>query len=126
MDVRIISALKDSKEEFLSDVSDSICRIVSKMDTIHTPFSKTWLALMRDLQEMPDDVKKSQEFYDKCENHDVGTEKKQLDQIISWFQELGVCFYSKRHPTSKRYMVLKPRWMLNALYSLSLMADIMQ
>lgn len=62
MDVRIISALKDSKEEFLSDVSDSICRIVSKMDTIHTPFSKTWLALMRDLQEMPDDVIKSQEF----------------------------------------------------------------
>lgn len=118
MDVRIISALKDSKEEFLSDVSDSICRIVSKMDTVHTPFSKTWLALMNDLQEMPDDVIKSQEFYDKCENHDVGTEKKQLDQIISWLQDLGVCFYSKRHPTSKRYIVLKPRWMLNALYIL--------
>ena len=117
-DVRIISALKDSKEEFLSDVSDSICRIVSKMDTVHTPFSKTWLALMNDLQEMPVDVIKSQKFYDKCKDHGVGTEKKQLDQIISWFQDLGVCFYSRRHPNSKRYMVLKPRWMLNALYIL--------
>ena len=118
MDVRIISALKDTKEEFLSDVSDTICHIVTKMDTVHTPFSRSWLALMNDLQEMPDDVIKSQEFYEKCENHDVGTENEQLDQIISWFQDLGVCFYSRRHPTSKRYMVLKPRWLLNALYIL--------
>ena len=117
-DVRIISALKDSKEEFLSDVSDSICRIVSKMDNVHSPFPQSWLVLMNDLQEMPDDVIKSQEFYDKCKDYDVGTEKEQLDQIISWFQDLGVCFYSRRHPNSKRYMVLKPRWMLNALYIL--------
>ena len=117
-DVRIISALKDTKEEFLSAVSDSMCRIISKMETVYTPFSKSWLALMNDLQEMPDDVIKSQAFYEKCEYHNVGTEKEQLDQIISWYQDLGVCFYSRQHPTSKRYMVLKPRWLLNALYIL--------
>ena len=117
-DVRIMSALKDTKEEFLSTVSNSICRIVSKMDNVHTPFSNSWLALMNDLQDMPDDVIKSQEFYEKCENHDVGTENEQLDQIISWYQDLGVCFYSRKHPTSKQYMVLKPRWLLNALYIL--------
>ena len=86
------------------------------METVHTLFSRPWLALMNDLQEMPEDVIKSQDFYEKCEKYDVGTEKELLDQIINWFQDLGVCFYSRRHPTTKRYMVLKPRWLLNALY----------
>ena len=48
----------------------------------------------------------------------VGTNAELLDQIIRWYQDLGVCFYSGRHPVSKQYMVLKPRWLLNALYIL--------
>ena len=116
--VRIVSALKDTKEEFDKEVCGAICQIVSDMETVHTPFPRSWHALMNDLQKMPGDVITSQEFYEKCKKYDVGTEKEQLDQIISWFQDLGVCFYSRKHPTSKRYMVVKPRWLLNALYIL--------
>ena len=117
-DVQIVSALKDSKEEFVAAISDSMCKIVSDMETVHTLFSKPWYDLMNDLQKMRDDVIKSTEFYEKCEKHEVGTEADLLDQIISWYQDLGVCFYSRKNPTSKRYMVLKPRWLLNALYIL--------
>lgn len=117
-DVRIVSALKDSKADFISAICDTMCRIVSDMDTVHTLFSKPWLNLMNDLQEMSDDIIKSTEFYEKCEKYAVGTEAELLNQIISWYQDLGVCFYSRKNPTSKRYMVLKPRWLLNALYIL--------
>lgn len=116
--VRIISALKDEKEEFLLEVRDEICRIVSDMETVHTPFSKPWLSLMNDLQEMPEDYITSDEFHLKCQDNGVGTKAELLDQIIRWYQDLGVCFYSAKHPVSKQYMVLKPRWLLNALYIL--------
>ncbi len=116
--VRIISALKDTKKDFLSEVRDEICRIVSDMETVHTAFSKSWLSLMNDLQEMPKDYITSDEFYLKCQDNGVGTKAELLDQIIRWYQDLGVCFYSGKHPVSKQYMVLKPRWLLNALYIL--------
>ena len=69
--VRIVSALKDTKKDFLLEVRDEICRIVSDMETVHTPFSKPWLSLMNDLQEMPKDYITSDEFYLKCQDNGV-------------------------------------------------------
>ena len=116
--VRIISALKDSKAEFNSEVRDAICQIVYDMETVHTLFSKSWLSLMNELQEMKEDYITSDVFYGKCFKNKVGTERDILDKIVKWYRDLGVCFYSKAHPVSARYMVLKPRWLLNALYVL--------
>lgn len=117
-DVGIVTALKSTKEEFNTEIRDVICRIVSEMDTVHTPFSRSWLDLMNDLQEMPEDYITSDDFYAKCKDNGIETEKEVLDEIISWYQDLGVCFYSRKHPITRQYMVLKPRWLLNALYIL--------
>ena len=117
-EVRIVSALKSTRNEFNLEIRDVICRLVSEMDTVHTPFSRNWLSLMHDLQEMSDDYITSEEFYLKCESNRINTDRKILDQLISWFQDLGVCFYSRKHPVASQYMVLKPRWLLNALYIL--------
>ena len=119
MDVRIISAFKDSAEEFNSEVRDTICRIVGGMATVHTPFVKSWLSLMNHLQKMPEDYITSDAFLEKCREKGVGEDEKLLDEIISWYQDLGVCFYSRKHPAARQYMVLKPRWLLNALYVLA-------
>ena len=116
--VRVVSALKDTKEEFDTDIRDVICQTVFNMETVHTPFSVSWLSLMNDLQDMPEDYITSDEFYNKCSKNRVDTDKRLLDKIINWYQDLGVCFYSKAHPVSARYMVLKPSWLLNALYIL--------
>lgn len=117
-EVGIVTALKSTKEEFNSEIRDVICRIVSEMDTVHTPFSRSWLDLMNDLQEMPEDYISSDVFYAKCKDNGIETEREVLDEIISWYQDLGVCFYSRNHPLTRQYMVLKPRWLLNALYIL--------
>lgn len=116
--VGIISALKDTREEFNNQVRDVICRVVSGMDTVHTPFAKSWLSLMNDLQKMPENYITSNAFYAKCKANSVEMKKELLDQIIGWYKDLGVCFYSKTHPVTAGYMVLKPRWLLNALYIL--------
>lgn len=116
--VGIISALKDTREEFNNQVRDVICRVVSGMDTVHTPFAKSWLSLMNDLQKMPENYITSNAFYAKCKANSVEMKKELLDQIIGWYKDLGVCFYSKTHPVTAGYMILKPRWLLNALYIL--------
>ena len=116
--VRIVSALKDSKEEFDKNISDVICQIVSEMETVHTPFSRSWLSLLNDIQDMPEDYITSETFYTKCSHYGIDIDRERLDELIKWYQDLGVCFYSKAHPISAQYMVLKPRWLLNALYIL--------
>ena len=117
-EVGIVSALKSTKEEFNTGIRDVICRIVSEMDTVHTPFSQSWLSLMNDLQDMPEEYITSDDFYARCKRNGIETENDILDSIISWYQDLGVCFYSRKHPYTRQYMVLKPRWLLNALYIL--------
>ena len=117
--VEIVSALKDTKKEFNKCIRDEICRIVSEMETVHTPFVRPWLSLMNDLQDMPENYIDSKAFYEKCSKNGIETQKEVLDQIINWYQDLGVCFYSRKHPVARKYMVLKPRWLLNALYILA-------
>ena len=80
--VGIISALKDTREEFNNQVRDVICRVVSGMDTVHTPFAKSWLSLMNDLQKMPENYITSNAFYAKCKANSVEMKKELLDQII--------------------------------------------
>ena len=117
-EIRIVSALKDTKDEFNRDIRDVISQTVVAMETVHTPFSRAWLSLMNELQDMQEDYITSDIFYIKCRENGIDIEEGILDELISWYQDLGVCFYSKRHPTSGQYMVLKPRWLLNALYML--------
>ena len=117
--VSIVSAKEDTTEEFNKLICDEICKIVSEMESVHTRFPKSWHLLMDDLQEMKTDYIDSKEFLEKCRDKGIDIQQDILDRIISWYQDLGVCFYSRKHPVERRYMVLKPRWLLNALYILS-------
>ena len=117
-DVKIISALNDTPDEFNREIRDTVCRIVSEMDSVHTPFARAWLSLMNNLQNMKDDYITSDIFYGMCRNNGIETSNRVLDEVINWYQDLGVCFYSRKNPASEQYMVLKPRWLLNALYIL--------
>ena len=117
-DVKIISALKDSPDEFNREIRDTICRIVSGMDSVHTLFARTWLSLMKNLQDMEEDCITSNIFHGMCRKNGIETSNRVLDEIINWYRDLGVCFYSRINPFSEQYLVLKPRWLLNAIYIL--------
>ena len=117
--VSIVSAKKDTAEEFNKLIRDEICKIVSEMESVHTLFPKSWHMLMDDLQKMETDYIDSKEFLEKCRDKGIDIQQDTLDRIISWYQDLGVCFYSKKNPYTGGYMVLKPKWLLNALYVLS-------
>ena len=115
---RIVSALKDSADEIRANILDPILKIVQSMESVHTPFPRSWLSLMNGLQGMEKERITSAEFYTKCRENNIEIDDQVLDRLISWYQDLGVCFYSRKHRSSGKYMVLKPKWLLNALYIL--------
>ena len=117
-DFRIVSALKDSIDEFNTNIRDQILHIVQSMESVHTPFPTSWLSLMNNLQVMKNDRIFSDDFYTKCRESGIEMDDHIIDSIISWYQDLGICFYSRKHRVSRKYMVLKPKWLLNALYIL--------
>lgn len=117
-DFKIISALKDSSEVFNLNVRDKILQIATSMESVHTPFAKSWLTLMNELQDMPDDRITSNAFYEKCKAKGIEKDEQVISNIINWYQDLGVCFYSRKYRSSRKYMILKPKWILNALYIL--------
>ena len=94
--VEIVSALNDTPEEFNKSIPDVICKIVSEMESVHTPFAKPWLALMNNLQEMPENYIDSKTFRSKCRDKGIDLQPELLDQIVNWFKDLGVCFYSRK------------------------------
>ena len=114
--VYLISSLYDNAEEFNKNVTDSICKVISEMPTVHELFPANWKRLMSNLKEMENDYITSDAFYKKCNDYEINPDEDTRDVLIDWFQDLGVCFYSRKHPASTKYMVLKPKWMLNALY----------
>ena len=118
VDVEYGSALKDSPSTFLEKIKDTIIDTVLSMETPYTELPKPWIKLINSVRNMPENYITSDVFYQKCFNHGISMSEEVLDNLIDWYQDLGVCFYSKKHPTSKKYMVLKPFWMLNALYLL--------
>ena len=117
-DFRIVSALMDSVNEFNTNIRDQILKIVQTMESVHAPFPISWIFLMNKLNKMESDRITSDAFYAKCRECNIETEQQIQDNIIRWYQDLGICFYSRKHRVSRKYMVLKPKWLLNALYIL--------
>lgn len=71
--VSIVSAKKDTAEEFNKLIRDEICKIVSEMESVHTLFPKSWHMLMDDLQKMETDYIDSKEFLEKCRDKGIDT-----------------------------------------------------
>ncbi len=118
VDVLYISALKSDPETFLGAVRKKLIDTIMTMKTPRTALPVRWKQLINHIRTMPENYITSDYFYAKCLDYGISTRDDIMDSLIAWYQDLGVCFYSRRHPTSKKYMVLKPFWMLNALYIL--------
>ena len=111
-----ISALTDSPEEFNAKVTESIKREIDKMSSVRVSFPNKWKRLMEDIREMESDYIQAETFRKKCADQGIAYERDLFDRIINLFQDIGVCFCSRKTAFQGEYMVLKPEWMTNALY----------
>lgn len=113
-----LSALKDGKQVFLKKLQGNINDIIMDMPTVSKRIPRTWKNLMENIREMPDHYLTTEQFLEKCESNNIKNYIEIHDELVDLFQVIGVsfCYYENRSVAD--YMLLNPKWMLNALYTI--------
>ncbi|MBR3460024.1 MAG: GTP-binding protein, partial [Clostridia bacterium] len=110
------SALKSEKDDF-AELSKKIYEIAA--NDMMFSYLKGWLRLKDELEHMDKDYIDDDEYRKKCDELGINGRLMQED-FLNWFHELSIMFRcpGKRGALDTDYMVLKPQWLINAMYSI--------
>lgn len=108
-----MSALEDSLEQFNSTFTEALLRQVRELGTLGTLWPKSWLALKNGLEKMEGNYIHGMDYEDLCES--CGVEKNR-EELLHWFNDLGVSFCYEGSDKLEDYVILKPEWLTNAIY----------
>ena len=114
-DVVRMSALEYSREDFNRTFTDALLRQVQELGTLGTLWPKSWLSLKTGLETMTDHYIHGDQYEDLCDN--CGVEKNR-EELLHWFNDLGVSFCYAGSAKLEDYVILKPEWLTNAIYIL--------
>ena len=119
-----MSALKDSKEEFsmFSDYLLQMTKATMKKNAI--TFPSRWIPIKEDLENMSENYITGEFFTKRCNYYDRYLNENKRKELLSWFNDLGIVFsYGlEKHSISNiilnDYHILKPVWLINAVYAI--------
>ena len=113
-----LSAKTDEKQVFLEKLQGNINSIIKDLPTVSKKIPRSWKNLMENVREMPDHYLTTEQFIIKCQANSIKNYEEIHDELVDLFQVIGVsfCFYKNRSIAD--YLLLNPRWMLNALYAI--------
>lgn len=77
-----------------------------------------WLSIKDRLEHMSEDYITDDDYRSKCES--LGIDNGLQDEWLNWFNDLSIMFRcpGKCDALDTDYMVLKPQWLINAIYSI--------
>lgn len=113
-----ISALKDSKKVFEKSLKESIIESIRDMDVINSIFLNSWIRLKERLQCMDGFYINRNEFMKLCDECGVDNNETVRIQLLEWFSDLGISFCYTDSKKLSDYMVLRPDWITNAIYTI--------
>ena len=113
-----LSAKKDVPRVFLEKLQESIKSVVLNLPTVKKEIPKTWKKLMEGIRSMPDHYLTTRQFVDKCSFYKILDYEDIHDDLVDLFQVIGVSFCYHKDRATADYMLLNPKWMLNALYTI--------
>ena len=110
------SALKSEKDDF-AELSKKIYEIAA--NEMMFSYQEGWLRLKDELEHMDKDFIDDDQYREKCARLGIKNTVEQEDWL-NWFNELSIMFRcpGKRGALDTDYMVLKPQWLINAIYSI--------
>ena len=113
-----LSAKIDEKKAFVDKLQGNINRIIMELPTVSKKIPKSWKNLMENVREMKDHYLTTEQFIEKCQSNSIKNYEEIHDELVDLFQVIGVsfCYYKDRSVAD--YMLLNPKWMLNALYTI--------
>lgn len=108
-----LSALKDSEEEFSSKLTDVLLEEIRNTGNLNIRWPKHWLRVKRELEQMETHYIHGDRYQEICRDCSVESNQQEL---LHWFNDLGVSFCCDDDYRLEDYVILKPDWITNALY----------
>ena len=110
-----LSALHDSREQFNAALTDALMDEIRSLGTIGTLWPSSWAKLKTSLETMKTNFITGTEYKQMC--RDSGVEKSR-EELLHWFNDLGVSFFYQGSRRLEHYVILRPEWITNGIYIL--------
>lgn len=108
-----ISALEFDQEKFDSEFRSVLLQEIVNTGTLDVQWPKSWIKLksrMENLDKYYIPLDDYEEICTDCQVEDVG------EELLKWFNDLGVSFYFPDNLSLEDQVILNPRWITNGLY----------
>ena len=113
-----MSALEDEPNIFMSKLQGSINEIIREMPTVSSKVPRSWKKLMEIIRTMSDHYLTTDEFKKCCSTCHVRDYDTIHDKLVDLFQTIGISFCYYKNRALADYMLLNPKWMVNAIYTI--------
>ena len=108
-----MSALEYDKDQFNKVFTDALMAQVKALGTHGVLWPSSWLKLKKGLETMQTHYIHGCDYEDLCEESGVEGER---ENLLHWFNDLGVSFCYTGSANLEDYVILKPEWLTNAIY----------
>lgn len=112
-----LSALTFDQNTFNRIFTENMLAEIAEFESLGTFFPNSWKKVMDQIRGMKGNYIKGDEFYRICRTHGIDGSKLCLD-LLKWFNDIGISFCCSDSPWLRDYVVLKPEWITNAIYTI--------
>ena len=112
-----LSALNFDRETFNREFTGQMLEQIAAFKSLGTIFPPTWKMVMDRLRAMEGNYIRGSEYNQICRESGVDGQKLRLD-LLKWFHDIGVSFCCGKSAHLRDYVVLKPEWITNAIYTI--------
>ncbi len=129
--VEFCSAMDADDGEFRRKVAQAIFRQALDLDSCKMELPKSWEMVRQNLLSLHDGADPERDevyyidrktFHDLCDQYDVPADDGLRAWLLTWFNDLGVCFSYHRgedgQEQSEDYKILDPMWLTSAVYKI--------
>lgn len=117
-EVVAMSALEDSPESVQENLIAVLKRQIGAFPTLESPFLPAWSRLKDRLHGMEDYYIRGDAFSKYCEECGVEDNGDIRLDLLRWFSDLGVSFHYGSSRKLKDFVILRPDWLTNAVYTI--------
>lgn len=110
-----MSALKDSKELFNSKFTEALLNVIRNSDILKESWPQSWKRVKEQLQNMKTPYIFSRDYEKICADCEV---LENPVSLLNWFNDLGISFCQHQDFRLKNYVILRPDWITNAIYTI--------
>lgn len=123
-DVLKISSLKYNRRRFAEDFTKKLLETLVYSENLTFTFPAKYQAVRAWMQEQTDPYISLEAFWEKCRACSCGIAANEEEEIkervalLPLIMDLGLGIHFKNDPTTHPYVILRPKWITNAIYTI--------